>query len=228
MRRESLALLAALLAGCTTQPAPGEQMSCGQEGPFTYYFPAGTFVEVDPGPGLEYEPYDDLPTREWRTESLTQLEQTSLYCGAARADETYRLLWDRAFHENVAIEVSRTGGNYQLHSAVANIKTSTGKPLIRQRRALSFDEWQQIKAGIASIDFWNLPPNNNLPSSVYDPATNLVTVRTSGKDGAQWTIEARTDRYHVVDRWTQDYDVTAVGRIFIALANLGIPEEDIY
>ena len=50
----------------------------------------------------------------------------------------------------------------------------------------------------------------------------------SRKDGASWIIEGRTDRYHVIDRWSDADDVIAVGRIFLDLAGLKIPEEDIY
>ena len=43
-----------------------------------------------------------------------------------------------------------------------------------------------------------------------------------------WVIEGRKDRHHVVSRWSDADHVIAVGRIFIDLAQLAIPAEDIY
>lgn len=59
-----------------------------------------------------------------------------------------------------------------------------------------------------------------------DSAGEIVV--TSRMDGASWVIDGRKDRYHVVSRWSNADDVIAVSRIFIELAQLKIPEEDIY
>jgi hypothetical protein len=233
MRRKSLALLAALLAGCTTQPAPDELMSCGSAGPDTYYFPAGTFAPIvpPPRPGYTFKPsaFDPDPeTRESYSMTMGWLELPSLTCGPPPAEETYRLVWLRSFHDPVAIQIDRSGERYTLDVVSPDEIRLSGKPLKRVQRQLTQEEWSRITAGLQKIDFWALPANSE--ESGYfmtDDGSDQIVV-TAGKDGARWIIEGRAGRYHVIDRWSDADDVIAVGRIFIDLANLNIPEEDIY
>ena len=84
------------------------------------------------------------------------------------------------------------------------------------------------------MDYLELPsltceaPTAEEAGNFVKEGANEMIVVSAGKDGAQWIIEGRTDRYHVIDRWSEDYDIIAVGRIFIELAQLVITEEDIY
>jgi len=107
-------------------------------------------------------------------------------------------------------------------------KQHGGKAILRQRHALSSSEWLRLTEALEEIDFWDLRPNDELTGAFRIPGSDKVQVRLGGKDGARWIIEGRSGRYHVVDRWSDGDDVVAVGRIFLELAQLNIPEEDIY
>lgn len=208
-------------------------MSCGSAGPDTYYFPAGTFAPFvpPPRPGFTFKlsDYDPDPyTRESYSMTMDWLELPSLTCGAPSATETYRLVWLRSFHQPVAIQVARSGERYTLDLVTSNEARISGKPLQRMQRQLTKDQWSRITTGLQKIDFWTLPPNiEEAGYFVTDDGSEMIVV-TAGKDGASWIIEGRAGRYHVIDRWSDADDVIAVGRIFIDLANLNIPEEDIY
>ena len=239
MRALCATLLLAMLPACTTL-SQNAALPCGDAGPNTFYFPEGTFKPIAPSPrvGFVFRPFnylsdDDRQTREWYSSSLDFLEQPSLSCGAIQTEETYRLVWLRSFHPSVAIQVTRSGSSYLVDVAMGNDKRKSGKPLRRIHRTLSSQEWRRIAAGLQKIDFWNLPANKQ-PAGYFEPkppppgAERDVVILSAQKDGAQWIIEGRTDRYHVIDRWSDADDVIAVGRIFIELSGLKIPDEDIY
>lgn len=225
-------VLVLLLAGCASAPA-NPYLACGSAGPDTYYFPAGTFAPYvpPPRPGYTYKlsTYDPDPrNRESYSATMAWLELPSLSCGAPPADETYRLVWLRSFHEPVTIQIGRSGNRYTLDVATSNESRLSGKPLTRIQRQLTQQDWSRIIASLRTLDFWNLYPSDEEAGHFQknDGAEEIIV--TSRKDGARWIIEGRADRYHVVDRWSDADDVIAVGRIFIELAQLAIPEDDIY
>lgn len=225
-------LIVLLLAGCASAPA-NPYLACGSAGPDTYYFPEGTFAPYvpPPRPGYVYKSRDfnpDPEARESYSFSMNYLELPSLTCGPPPADETYRLVWLRSFHPEIAIQLDRSGNSYSLDVATSNGIRLSGKPLKRTHRQLTKDEWSRITAGLQKIDFWSLPANTEEAGYFVQDGKNEVTVVTAGKDGARWIIEGRADRYHVIDRWSDADDAIAVGRIFIELAQLTIPEDDIY
>ena len=224
-------ILAVLLASCTSAPA-NTYLTCGAAGPDTYYFPEGTFAPSAPPPrhGYVYKQSDfnpDPDTRESYSLSMDYLELPSLSCGAPPADETYRLVWMRSFHPLIAIQIVRTGDRYTLDFVTPHETRLSGKPLQRIHRQLTKDDWSRMVVGLQKLDFWNLSPKDQ-PSGNFVKEDTKEIIVTSRKDGASWIIEGRTDRYHVIDRWSDADDVIAVGRIFLDLAGLKIPEEDIY
>jgi hypothetical protein len=228
MRTSILAISLSFLAACSSV-APAATSACGDAEPATFFFPAGTFYRPDPDANTHYghSLESDAKGREYYSESLIYLKEPSLSCGPPPADETYRFLWLRAFHPDVAIRVARTADNYTLDAATPTKRSDGSYRLRRIHRSLTAEEWASIMTLLTRHDFWDQPVFNSPPVTVYDPATKLVTVR-SQKDGARWIIEGRTDRYHVIDRWSDDETGTSIGRAMLALANLGIPEEDIY
>jgi hypothetical protein len=224
-------LVAFLLPGCTSAP-DNPYLACGSAGPDTYYFPVGTFAPQvpSPRPGYTYKPstYDpDAKTRESRSMHMHWLELQSLSCGAPPADETYRLVWLRSFHQPVAIRIDRSGDRYTLEAATSNEARLSGKPLARFHRQPTKQDWSRIVAGLQKIDFWNLPPSAK-EAGIFVKDDTGETIVSASMDGAYWIIEGRAGRYHVIDRWSDADDVIALGRIFIELAGLVIPEEDIY
>ena len=225
-------ILAVLLASCTSAPA-NTYLTCGSAGPDTYYFPKGTFAPYvpPPRPGYVYKQSDfnpDPDMRESYSLSMDYLELPSLSCGARPADETYRLVWMRSFHPLIAIQMDRSGDRYTLDLVTPHETRLSGKPMQRIHRQLTKDDWSRITAGLQKLDFWKLPPSNREAGYFVEEGKDSVTVVTSGKDGANWIIEGRADRYHVIDRWSDADDVIAVGRMFVDLSGLKIPEEDIY
>lgn len=226
------ALLVLLLAGCASAH-DNPYLVCGSGPSDTYYFPAGTFAPYvpPPRPGYTYRLSDidpDPETRESYSMTMDWLELPSLSCGAPPADETYRLVWLRSFHQPVAIQIARSGNRFALDVITSNEARLSGKPLMRLHRQLGEADWSRIVAGLSTLDFWNLHSGDKQAGHfVKNDATEEIIV-TAGKDGARWIIEGRAGRYHVIDRWSDADDVIAVGRIFIELAQLDIPEEDIY
>lgn len=233
MKRLRLILLLPLLTACVSAPAD-PFLRCGSAGPDTYYFPEGTFAPYVPPPRpgyryLQHPTEHDSRSRESYSLTMDFLELPSLTCDVPRADETYRLVWIRSFHPVVAIQIDRSGDHYTLDVTTPHETRLSGKPLQRIHRELTKGDLSRITAGLQTIDFWKLPPNDQESGNfVEEGKEDQVLVRTSGKDGANWIIEGRGNRYHVIDRWSDADDVIAVGRIFIELAQLVIPEEDIY
>ncbi len=218
-----------LLCACIT--APNSQLSCGNAGPHTYYFPAGTFTEkFDPDrlPPANSSYDQDAEDRQSYSETLDHLGAPSLSCGPPTADETYRLVWLRSFHAPVIIQVSRSANTHTLDLILPSDEQQDGRPILRQRRVLASSDCLRVTKGLEQINFWTLRPNDELTGAFRIPGSDDVLVRSSGKDGARWIIEGRADRYHVIDRWSDAKKEIVVGRIFIDLAGLSIPEEDIY
>ncbi|MEZ6030980.1 MAG: hypothetical protein R3C46_14705 [Hyphomonadaceae bacterium] len=225
-------VVSSLFAGCTSASA-NPYLACGSAGPDTYYFPAGTFAPSIPPPRLGYtfKPSDfdpDPERRESYSMTMDWLELPSLSCGAPRADETYRLVWLRSFHQPVAIQIDRSGNRYTLDVATSNEARLSGKPLQRIHRQLTKDDWSRIVAGLERIDFWTLPSSDQVSGFFAEDESGDIIVTSAGKDGAEWIIEGRAGHYHAVDRWSDVEDFVAVGRIFIDLAQLNVPEDDIY
>jgi len=220
-----------LLTGCASAP-DNPYLACGSGPPDTFYFPAGTFAPhiPPPRPGYTYKPsgYDPDPsTRESYSLTMNWLELPSLSCGAPPADETYRLVWLRSFHQPVSIQIGRSGLRYTLDVTTPHETRLSGKPLQLIHRDLTNDEWSRITTGLTRIDFWAMPSSMEEAGNFWKDGADEVIV-TAHKDGANWIIEGRADRYHVIDRWSDADDVIAVGRIFLDLSGLNIPEDDIY
>lgn len=184
--------------------------SCPESGSASYFFP----------PGLLESERDDLDamTREWYSKHLNAMAEPSLSCGRADADEVYRFVWLRTFHQPVSVRISRRNNE----AALAAVEMSgaggyePGAVVQRIGKRLSADDWAAFEAALSRSDYWLLPTR---PSP-----------RQIGFDGAQWIVEAqRGETYHVVDRWTPDDGAYRdLGLIFLRLAGLRAEGEDVY
>lgn len=194
---------AAGLAACSHPPARSSTPLIEEvfgEVPETLYFPAGTFSEDD-----EW----DLFMQTWYSRNLERMEEPVLSCATPEADETYRFLWLRTFHNPVTIRIFRQGRGYGLEAVVLDGAGGydPGHVSMRVSREPSAAQWQKIMTALEEVQFWQMPVTN---PNVF------------GFDGAQWIIEACHDgRYHIVDRWGGEDGVQTVGKVFLDLAGLG-------
>lgn len=208
-----LIVLALSMAACTTsnngewKPLnPGasfEPRHCGADGPDTFYFPTGTFEDGHDG---------DAFSRQWYSSALTRMGEPSLSCGDALAEETYRFLWLRSFHQPVAVRIWRNGDTYELRAVTLDgaggYKSGPIDRLIRKR--LTKAGWDRATSALNAIQYW----------SMTGKATETEAEAEVVVDGAQWIIEGRKDRYHAVDRWGGDEGVGSAGLVFLELAGL--------
>jgi hypothetical protein len=167
--------------------------------PETLYFPAGTFSEDDER---------DLFSQTWYSQNLERMEEPVLSCAPPEADETYRFLWLRTFHNPVAVRIFEQGNAYRLEAVVLDGAGGYDPGHISRRisKEPSATEWQNVMAALEEVRFWQMPVKN---------------LNVWGFDGAQWIIEACHDgRYHVVDRWGGANGIQVVGQVFLNLAGL--------
>lgn len=205
-----------LLVRAFVTPAHGQSASCepGDE----YYFPSGVFEETYPS--------EDKFRRDWYSPHLRAMGESSLSCGAiASADEDYRFLWLRSFHQPVAVRVSRKGEVFTLTATVLSGAGGYEPGHVSRRivRRLSSEDWRRISAAIEALKFWEMPTSKSEETGIDAEGDKYVLVHG---DGAQWVLEGRSERYHVVDRWGGEGGIEAVGLLLLELA--GIAPEPLY
>jgi hypothetical protein len=223
-----LIVLLPLLTACATL-SQNADLSCGEAGPNTYYFPADTFYRPDTDAYTHYGHggMHDENARDDYSNLLSFLGEPSLTCGAPPGEEIYRFVWSPSFDPPATVRITRVGDIYVLDAATSVVRDKTRYRIKHIHRTLTQEEWSGATSLLEKLNFWNQPTYNEPPFAVDNPRDGTVTITTS-KDGAQWVIEGRADRYHVIDRWSDDMVGTSIGLAFFRLANLGIPEEDIY
>jgi hypothetical protein len=197
-----LGWVSACASASSTMAERPADLSCNGAGANTYYIPAGDLDiagAADPS---------DAFVRQWYSAYLAAMNEPSLSCGDATADETYRFLWLRSFHQPVAVRISRTGRHFELAATVltGHGGYQPGHIAQRVRRELTEAEWVQVMRALEHISFWEMP----------------ATTEEIGVDGAQWIIEGRSSRYHVVDRWDGGDGVAMVGQALLDLADIRI------
>lgn len=143
--------------------------------------------------------------RRWYSRHLRAMHEPSLSCDELPRVEAYRFLWLRSFHAPVSVRVQHIGSQYVLDAVVLNGAGgyAPGDEARRVHKTISSNEWTQITNAIDQVHFWGLPTEG----------------ASAGNDGAQWIVEGRTDRYHVVDRWGGEENAQ-VGRLLLTLAGL--------
>ncbi|HVJ13989.1 MAG TPA: hypothetical protein VM686_01050 [Polyangiaceae bacterium] len=155
------------------------------------------------------EPHFDADAfrRRWYSLALRAMAEPSLSCESV-AGETYRFLWLRSFHPQIAVRVEAMAAGARLTAFEQEYGGN------RTNRTLSTDEWNLLQEALDRADFWTTDP----------------WVRRGGPDGAQWVFEGRLDsRYQVVDRWTpHSGPIRELGLLFIRLSKISVPEKDVY
>jgi hypothetical protein len=166
-----------------------------------FFFARGTFRE-DPRPS-EHRPMDEH-MRAGFSATLRSLHEPSLSC-AHRGAQVFRFLWERAFHEPLAIRVTLPSD--QDFSAFVHL---TSEP----PRQLSIAEQREFVSAFERAAVWTMP--------TFKDAVGL--------DGASWVVEARVGSYyHVVDRWSpRPGPFRELGLTFMRLARVPTDEATNY
>lgn len=186
-------------------PAPGGQVE---------FFEAGLF---DPGHG-------DLDrfTRSWYSTHLAAMAEPSLLPSVSADTEIYRFLWLRSFHHPVAVRITRRGEAISLHGVQLDGAGGyePGKITQRFEKPVSAADWRRLQEQLDAAQFWKMPTREEV-------VVGEVVVRS---DGAQWIIEGwRNGARHVTDRWTPaEGPYKKTGLLFLELAGLSIPKEEVY
>lgn len=187
-------------------PRPARALpTCPDSASDSYHFPVGTFRE-------EYSGADKF-VRDWYSKHLMAMNEVSLSCGEAVFSEAYRFLWLRAFHQPIAVRISRIGDTYALQAIRRGY--DPGDIVREEPKALTATEWRRFKAALETANFWKEPT---------EPPPNGIV----GLDGAQWIFEGRLDNYHIVDRWSPHDAFQELGLVFIDLAGLTGKVDPIY
>ena len=156
--------------------------------------------------------------RAWYSKHLKAMGEPSLSCGVGSGTEVYRFVWLRTFGRPIAVRVSRSD---RAATLVAVELTGAGgyEPgSISKRIAkkVAATEWDKLAAALGGVDFWRMPTKPSPPDD--------------GLDGAQWIIEGRRNStYHVVDRWSpRGGPYRDAGLVFLKLAGVSVPDQDLY
>jgi len=149
----------------------------------------------------------------WYSRHLKALEEAIL--SDSLQANVYRFTWLRTFHNPVVIRLERTDESVKLYWKVSDGQGGydPGIIYVNNSKTLTINEWQDIETAIQSIDFWNLPTNEN---------------RVLGLDGARWILEgAASGKYHIVDRWSGG-TIKEFCLKLLKLTDIDIKQSDIY
>lgn len=169
------------------------------------YFPRGA---LDPSSTQS----DDFDNNWYSTQLRAMAEPVLAPSGATHA---YRFTWLRTFHHPIAIRVVAENGQFKLFATELDGAGgySPGVVLRKKSVSLSSEQFEELEALILRNDFWNLAPHEE----------------TMGPDGSEWIVEAATDRYHAVARWTpHDGALREIGERFLSLAGWSFDSREMY
>lgn len=146
------------------------------------------FAEMLRGMGLYFPRHGDVMELLLARQALIAMGEPSLADSAA-ANESYRFLWLRTFHQPIAVRLAR-----KTHGATIITKILDGQggfafgALVQNaERQLADAEVAETYRLINAARFWSLPTRND----------------RGGLDGAEWILEGQRDgRHHVVVRWS--------------------------
>ena len=171
------------------------------------YFPAGAFQSAPGG---------DESTQRWYVGQLRAMNEPPL--PQLQADETYRFLWLRSFHDPVSVRIQASHGRATLVAVELerDDRGKVGSVKRRLERALTESEWRALTAALGDAEFWDAP--------TVDPDATLVA------DGAVWTFEGyRSGVYHAVTRWNPQWGAfRTLGEAFLHAAHLSFPADEVY
>jgi len=161
--------------------APFDRPECRDRTSDAYYFPEGWM-------GERTERFDaDQFARHWYSAFLREMDEPSLSCGDGEGD-AFRFLWLRTWGRPIAVRLHRSSGGASLFAVELDGAGGyePGKVSRRIERKLTEAEWKGVEDAARRLAFAELPAQTN----------------ETGLDGAQWILEGRGSRYHVVDRWS--------------------------
>ena len=181
------------VAGCFRDVHPRSVADCQRGGWPRYFVQAG--IQADFG------------------ESLCVMGEGPL--ASAPADEAYRFLWLRSFHDQVVVRVERSEGGATLTALqlAGPIGHGDGSIVRYEKRKLGTDEWTALTRAIDAAGFGDLPPDDGI----------------QGLDGAAWVLEGkRGASHHVVARWEPKPEFRAACLAFLEAARFTFPASDVY
>jgi hypothetical protein len=204
--------LLAIFHGDTLSARPARAI-CPSSYAADYYFPAGAFD--DGSKRANWDP--DAFRRDWYSKHMRAATGLSLSCGDPKAIETYRFVWLRTFHHPIIVEISKLGSSVQVSSVELNGAGGYDPGAVAQRKSFngSTTDWDALTRALAVAVFWRAATEDQ---------------STAGFDGAQWIVEGRNqNQYQVVDRWTPtEGRFRDLGRLFLAIAKINIPADQLY
>ncbi|HEY7373366.1 MAG TPA: hypothetical protein VIF57_14490 [Polyangia bacterium] len=132
------------------------------------------------------------------------------------ADEAYRFLWLRSFHDPVAVRVEVSHGEALLTAVELDGPIDHGRGTLARsdRRKLAASEWAALVRAVEAAGFWGLPLEGG----------NI------GLDGASWILEGkRGGSQHVVVRWSPEGNAfRAACDAFLAASRFPFPKDEVY
>lgn len=152
----------------------------------------------------------------WYSNELRNLKEPVLI--NSQSDKVFRFTYLRSFHNPIVIGIENTNNKIKIYrKELAGDGTEEPAKIINDKsKELTVKEWTDIVSAINSIDFWNLP-STNIPDGIIQ------------MDGAQWILEGKElGKYHVVDRWSGESEITNVCKQLMKLSDLIINQSDIY
>jgi hypothetical protein len=219
-------VLAVAVASCGHGSNATRAAACGNVQPGRY-FPAGTFAR----PPTQYpaglavpersadagdaDPTLDTFMQQWLGGRLCAMEEEPL--ALSGADEAYRLMWLRSFHDPVAVRIQSSAAHATLVAVELDGSDAKNPTEIRQRweRRLSEGDWARLRAAIEAAHFWD--------EQTVDP-------KPPGYDGSEWVLEGkRGGVYHVAERQSPEYNpFRAAGDALLAASWLSFPKDEVY
>ncbi|NOS93534.1 MAG: hypothetical protein HOP30_16565 [Cyclobacteriaceae bacterium] len=200
-------LLTAIILGSCKQPIQNEDIRSLTIDTNRYLLPIKAFKDTSSYVG------SDTALVEAYTSILKAMREPTLF-NQPIANETYRFLWLRTFHQPVVIRIEQMQNRYYLYWKVASGKGGNEpcELVIYKSREISRNDWDQFQNLLAKIDFWN--------------ASTILIKEQLGFDGSQWIFEGvRDHRYHITDRWSpRNNDYYKCGAFLIGLTDLQIPD----
>ena len=199
---------ALLIAAREVVAADSAVRLCPHRNSANYYFPKGEFRSINANL--------DQFVREWYSNHLKAMSESSLSCGQFGENEIYRFTWLRTFHHPIAIRITHTSEQTILEavelSGAGGYKP--GQIFRRTKKQLSSSQWEDLLSAIYKATFWNV--------SASEPS--------GGLDGARWVFEGRRGLiYRVVDRWSpDDGEFRRLGLTFLDLAQWSVPDKELY
>ncbi len=214
--------LALSAAGAQTADIRSENptLTCGNQGPNTFYFPAKTFAE-------SYEGADEF-RREWYSRHLAAMNEPSLTCDSRVNTEAFRFLWLRSSRYPIVIRVTRLAEGGLLTAVVLDGKGghAPGKVLQSVEKRLTEDDWVSIQKMSEAVGFWTMPTSEEHRTKILPDGSVEIEIRG---DGAQWIVEGlQPDKYKIVDRWGGLDGIRAFGLKFLELSGIELPADDVY